>query len=81
MRTFNILQAKTGLLWLVERAAKGETFLIAVNGKPLVKVTALDTSSAAPARRLGFLAGEISFPEGFDRMSDKEIEHLFAHGP
>src|SRR2546430_13583538 len=51
------LEAKTQLSKLVDQAARGEAFVIAKAGKPLVKVAALE-APAAP-RRLGFLAGEI----------------------
>jgi hypothetical protein len=37
MRTVNIHDAKTHLSRLVDRAAKGEPFVIAKAGKPLVK--------------------------------------------
>jgi len=40
MRTVNIHEAKTHLSRLVDRAAKGEPFIIAKAGKPLVKVGA-----------------------------------------
>jgi prevent-host-death family protein len=78
MVTVNIHEAKTQLSKLVDRAAKGEPFVIAKAGKPLVKVTPL----AAPAepRRLGFLAGEIAVPEDFDRMGEAEIAALFGAG-
>jgi prevent-host-death family protein len=79
MLTVNIHQAKTHLSRLVERAAKGEPFVIAKAGKPLVKVTALDTRQAEQVRRLGFMAGEIVVPDDFDRMGSAEIEQLF-HG-
>jgi len=72
----NIHEAKTQLSKLVDRAAKGEPFVIARAGKPLVKVTALDTP-AAP-QRLGFLAGEIAVPDDFDRMGEAMIEALFG---
>ena len=75
MVTVNIHEAKTHLSKLVDRAAKGEPFVIAKAGKPLVKVAALD-APAAP-RRLGFLAGQISVPEDFDRMGEAEIAALF----
>lgn len=77
MQTFNIHAAKTHLSRLVEQAAKGESFIIAKAGKPLVKVTALDAPSPRQMRRLGFLSGEISVPVDFDRMGDGEIEDLF----
>lgn len=76
MVTVNIHEAKTQLSRLVDRAAKGEPFVIAKAGKPLVKVSALD----APAipKRLGFLAGEIEVPDDFDRMGEGEIAALFG---
>ena len=48
MRTINIRQAKTRLSCLVEEAAKGEPFIIAKAGKPIVKVTAIETPAGAP---------------------------------
>lgn len=77
MLTVNIHHAKTHLSRLVEQAAKGEPFIIAKAGKPLVKVTPLDTPISGQIRRLGFLQGQISVPDDFDRMGSKEIEDLF----
>jgi len=77
MLTVNIHEAKTHLSTLVDRAAKGEPFVIAKAGKPLVKVTALDTPSVGQVRRLGFMTGRIAVPEDFDRMGSAEIEKLF----
>ncbi len=76
MTTVNIHEAKTQLSKLVDRAAKGEPFVIAKAGKPLVKVAAL----AAPAepQRLGFLRGEIAVPEDFDSMGEPEVAALFG---
>jgi prevent-host-death family protein len=79
MHTVNIHEAKTQLSQLVEKASKGESFIIARAGKPLVKVTALDSPDAGQARRLGFLAGEISVPEDFDTMGSGQIEALFGN--
>lgn len=76
MVTVNIHEAKTQLSRLVDRAAKGEPFVIAKAGKPLVKVSALN--APATPQRLGFLAGEIDVPDDFDRMADREIEALFG---
>jgi prevent-host-death family protein len=78
MRTVNIHEAKTHLSRLVDEAAKGEPFIIAKSGKPVVKVTALDTPTGARIRRLGFLASQIAVPEDFDRMGSAEIERLFG---
>jgi prevent-host-death family protein len=78
MVTVNIHEAKTQLSKLVDQAVKGEAFVIAKAGKPLVKVAVLD-APAAP-QRLGFLAGEIAVPKDFDRMGAAEIAALFGSG-
>lgn len=80
MQTFNIHEAKTHLSRLVEQAAKGEPFVIAKSGKPLVKVVALDAPAGAEVRRLGFLAGQIVVPDDFDSMGTAEIERQFGDG-
>ena len=78
MRTVNIHQAKTHLSRLVEQAAKGEPFVIAKAGKPLVKVIALDAPSPGSGKRLGFMTGQIAVPDDFDRMGSEEIARLFG---
>lgn len=78
MHTVNIHEAKTQLSRLIEQAVKGDSFIIAKAGKPLVKVTRLDAPSAGQVRRLGFMAGQITVPEDFDRMGSEEIELLFG---
>jgi prevent-host-death family protein len=80
MKTFNIHEAKTQLSKLVDGASKGETFIIAKAGKPVVKVTALGAPTGAQVRRLGFMAGQISVPDDFDRMGKEEIEQIFGGG-
>jgi prevent-host-death family protein len=80
MRKVNIHEAKTHLSRLVDEAAQGQPFIIAKAGKPVVKVTALETPSGRQIRRLGFLAEQISVPEDFDRMGSAEIERLFGGG-
>ena len=75
MRTVNIHEAKTHLSRLVDAAAKGEPFIIAKAGKPLVKVVPID-APAAP-RRLGFMRGQFTAPDDFDTMDQEEIEKMF----
>lgn len=77
MRTVNMHEAKTHLSRLVEQAAKGEPFVIAKAGKPLVKVMPLEAPAGGQMKRLGFMAGEIAVPDDFDRMDEAEIERLF----
>jgi len=61
-------------------AVRGEPFIIAKAGKPLVKVTALDVPVGAQVRRPGFMAGQITVPGDFDRMGGEEIAELFTGG-
>ncbi|RJF94339.1 type II toxin-antitoxin system prevent-host-death family antitoxin [Oleomonas cavernae] len=77
MRTVNIHEAKTHLSRLIEQAARGESFVIAKAGKPMVKVMAIDAPEARAMKRVGFLAGEIAVPDDFDQMGRDEIEQLF----
>jgi len=79
METVNIHFAKTQLSRLIEAASKGEPFVIAKAGKPLVKVVAVDAPTTK--NRLGFLTGEIAVPEDFDRMGDELIEAMFGIEP
>ena len=80
MKTVNIHEAKTQLSKLVEEASNGESFVIAKAGKPMVKVTALESPTGGQIKRLGFLAGQISVPDDFDRMGQEEIEGMFGGG-
>lgn len=76
MKTVNIHEAKTHLSRLIEKAARGEAFIIAKAGKPVVKVVPVDTPSKM--HRLGFMSGEFTVPDDFDQMGKKEIETLFG---
>ena len=78
MRTVNIHEAKTHLSRLIEAASKGESFVIAKAGKPMVKVTSIRAPSSGQVRRLGFLAGQVAAPDDFDRMGEDVIEALFG---
>ncbi len=78
MRTYNIHDAKTQLSRLVELAARGEAFVIAKAGRPMVKVVALDAPKPGEMKRFGFMAGEIKSPADFNTMGAAEIDALFA---
>jgi prevent-host-death family protein len=80
MKTVNIHEAKTQLSKLIEEASKGESFVIAKAGKPVVKVTALGAPTGGQVRRLGFMMGQISVPDDFDRMGKDEIQQMFGGG-
>lgn len=72
MKTVNIHEAKTHLSRLVEEAAQGQPFIIAKAGKPMVQVTRVEPFPAS--QRVGFMKGQISIPDDFDTMFEKEIE-------
>lgn len=76
MRTIEIEEAEKQLSTLVDAAVNGESFVIARDGKPLVKVEALQTESKR--RRIGFLSGEIAVPDDFDRMGERNIAAMFG---
>ncbi len=81
MDVVNIHQAKTHLSRLVERAAKGESFIIAKAGKAMVKVVPIDAPDRSKVRRIGFMSGAFEVPEDFDRMGEEEIASLFDVNP
>jgi prevent-host-death family protein len=80
MRTVNMHEAKTHLSRLVDQAAKGEPFVIARAGKPLVKVVALEEKPVRKPQRLGFLAGQMTIPDDIKAFGREEIEEMF-YGP
>ncbi len=77
IRTVNIHYAKTHLSKLVEQAAKGEPFIIAKAGKPMVKVAPLEEAPASKKRPIGFMQGQMKIPDDFDTMGQEEIIRLF----
>ena len=80
MKTVGVHEAKTHLSRLIDQAVNGEPFVIAKGGTPMVKVMAIDTPSAGQQRRLGFMAGQFSVPDDFDRMGAEDITRLFESG-
>lgn len=76
MHTVNIDDAKAHLSTLIDKAVKGESFIIAKAGKPLVKVVAIEQADGLKPR-IGFMKGRIAVPEHFDELGREEIEGLF----
>jgi antitoxin (DNA-binding transcriptional repressor) of toxin-antitoxin stability system len=74
IQIIDIRKAGRQLSKLADRAAKGEPFVIAKDGKPLVKIAAIDEPTSTRVRRLGFMVGQISVPDDFDQMGRFEIE-------
>jgi len=80
MKSVNMHEAKTHLSKLVDKAAKGEPFIIAKAGKPMVRVAAVDEKSVKPMKRFGFMKGQGIFPKGngFRTLFKDEIEEMFG---
>ena len=78
MEIVNIHQAKCHLSRLLQRVAEGRPFIIAKAGKPIARVTAIDAPEPAQIKRLGFLAGQFTVPDDFDRMGQEEILAQFG---
>ena len=75
MQQYNIHTAKTHLSALVDKAAAGDSFVIAKAGKPMVKV--IPFSPQKTVKRIGFLKGQIQIPSDFDEMGQSEIINTF----
>lgn len=73
-KVVNLYEAKTQLSALVERAAAGETIVIAKAGRPLAQLVPISRTRRV---RLGSLRGRIVVPDDFDRLAQEEIESMF----
>ncbi len=78
MSSVNIYEAKTQLSKLIDRAANGEDVVIARNGRPVARLTAL--AEAMPAIRFGVLKGKISIADDFDAPLPDEVLAAFENG-
>ena len=75
MEIVNMHEAKTHLSRLVEKAAKGEPFIIAKAGKPMARLSPI----SAPVRKkhLGLLRGRIKVADDFNTPLDDAVLGLF----
>ena len=78
MEIINIHQAKCHLSRLLQGVAEGRPFIIAKAGKPIARLTAIDDPETAQIKRLGFLAGQFTVPDDFNRMGQEEILAQFG---
>ena len=77
--TVNIHAAKTQLSRLVEQASRGQAFIIAKAGKPMVRVVPLNPVDAR--RDLGSLAGVCVLPADIKAAFVDDIESMFYGSP
>lgn len=73
--TVNIHEAKAHLSRLVDQADKGQEFVIAKAGKPVVRVVPIN--SVSPLRSLGFLAGQGIVACDVKKVFASDIETMF----
>jgi prevent-host-death family protein len=80
----NINEAKRQLSKLVDQAARGEDVVIARNGKPVARLTALANGKEAQKKQrligLGALEGEGWIADDFDAPLPDELLALFYGG-
>lgn len=72
---YNIYEAKSGLSKLVERAAAGEEIIIAKNGKPVARLTAIERKRR---RKPGGWEKGMRVARNFDAPLPAELERLFG---
>ena len=81
METINMHEAKTHLSRLVKKAAAGEPFVIAIAGKPMVKVEAVQLREKdepqRAVKRIGGLKGIYRKPEDWKAPFEQDIEEMF----
>lgn len=70
-------EAKTRLSQLVERAASGEDIVIARNGKPVVRLVPVRSSSSLASVR-GAWRGRVRMADDFDELPDDVAEAFGA---
>jgi prevent-host-death family protein len=75
MKTINIYEAKTRLSQLVQEAASGRDVLIARAGRPVARLTRVQTTERR--RRLGVLDGRLRLPGDFSRPLPDETLRAF----
>jgi prevent-host-death family protein len=75
MSPINIYEAKTQLSKLVDQAAAGKDIVIARGGKPVARLTRLET----PARkiRFGVLKGKVKVAKDFDAPLPADLRAEF----
>lgn len=70
MRIVNIHEAKTHFSKLIDSVSQGEVIVIAMAGKPVAKLTPLES---APKRRFGFLKGKVKISKDFDSPLPEDL--------
>ena len=72
VRLVNLYEAKSSLSRLVDEAAKGEDIVIAKNGKPLARLTAIEVAGK-PQARVGGQWAHLLTPEERQDLGSPEL--------
>jgi prevent-host-death family protein len=76
MQQVNIYEAKSRLSQLVDKASKGDSFIIAKAGRPLVKVVPY-REDVKRRSRIGGMRGRFRVPDDIKKVAADEIFTLF----
>ena len=76
MKIVNTHEAKTHLSKLLDRAAKGEEFIIAKAGKPIARL--IGFHSDQHSRTGGHWKGQVRMSDDFDAPLPESIERTFT---
>jgi prevent-host-death family protein len=76
MQQVNIYEAKSHLSQLVDRASKGDAFIIAKAGRPLVKVVPY-REDIKRRSRIGGMRGRLNVPDDIKAVAADEVLALF----
>jgi prevent-host-death family protein len=76
MQQLNIYEAKSHLSQLVDRASKGDAFIIAKAGRPLVKVVPY-REDVKRRSRIGGMRGRLNVPDDIKAVAADEVLALF----
>lgn len=69
----NVLEAKTQLSRLLDRALDGEEVIIARAGHPIVRLVAIEGDANRSPRALGALSGRGWMADDFDAPLDEDL--------
>ena len=72
----NVHEAKTHLSRLLKRAMEGEEVVIMRSGRPIVRLTPVQTAPAS--RRLGTAKGDFVVPDDFDAPLPNDTLAMFG---
>jgi prevent-host-death family protein len=76
MKQVNVYEAKTRLSALLDEVSKGESFIIAKSGKPVARLSPIESRKRRKSR-IGFMKGRIKLAPDFDAPLPDEVLRLF----